>query len=262
MSIPTIRPQAKRYRALLARHFLIRFHMSLILVAVMAAAVLSSKAFLLAGLNSLPIRYPLAAIAGYLVFLGLVRIWVSYVTRNKLSFRQRAHRSAGDIALDTDLGLIAGDSTSVSSPVEEVHFGGGSSGGGGASRSFEVDPSGSSEGGSSWMPKVSFDIDLDDGGWILIVLGILIAVIFGAGTYLIYVAPEMLPEVAAQVVLASALKRASTKLEQGDWAISLIRGTIVPFLLILLMTIGLGVVAHRNCPLATKLADAISCPQG
>ena len=138
MSIPIIRPQAKRYRALLARHFLIRFHMSLILVAVMAAAVLSSKAFLLAGLNSLPIRYPLAAIAGYLVFLGLVRIWVSYVTRNKLSFRQRAHRSAGDIALDTDLGLIAGDSTSVSSPVETVHFGGGSSGGGGASRSFEV----------------------------------------------------------------------------------------------------------------------------
>ncbi len=259
MSIPTIRPQAKRYRALLAKHFLVRFHMSLILAAVMAVAVLSSKTMLLAGLNSLPVRYPLAAIAGYLVFLGLVRIWVAFVTRNKISFRQRARRSVGDIALNTGLGLISDDGTSVSSPVETVHFGGGSSGGGGASRSFEVDAGGSSEGGSSWMPDVSFDID--DGGWILIVLGILLAVIFGAGTYLIYVAPEMLPEVAAQVVLASALKRASTKLEQGDWAMSLIGGTIVPFLLILLMTIGLGVVAHRSCPQATKLADAISCPQ-
>ena len=251
------RPQAKRFRAFLAKHFLIRFHMSLILAAVMAAAVLSSKLLLLAGLRSLPVRYPLAALSAYLVFLGLVRIWVAYVTRRGIRFSQ--NRSSIQLGTDMDMGFLSG--RSASAPIPEIaHFGGGSSGGAGATRSFDVAASESGGSESGWMPSVDVDFDLDDGGWILIVLGILLAVLFGAGGYLIYIAPELLPEVAMQVVLASALKRASTKLAEGEWALSVVKGTLVPFLLVLGMTVVLGLVAHRSCPQATRLVEALHCP--
>ena len=230
------RPHAKRFRALLAKRFLIRFHMSLILGAVMASAVLASKLLLLAGLTAVIVRYPLAAISAYLVFLGLIRIWVVYVTG-------RGNTTA-DFAL--------GSSSPESADDDAAQFGGGSSGGAGASRNFDGD--------GSWVPDIDLSIDLDDGGWVLIVLGILLAVIFGAGGYLIYIAPELLPEVAMQVVLASTLKRASTKLAEQGWAMSVVKGTIVPFLLVLLMTVALGFAVHRTCPQATKLVDAMHCP--
>lgn len=231
MPNPVERPRIKSFREQIAKKFLIRFHMSLILAAVMASAVLCSKLLLNLGVYSLPIRYPIAALVAYLVFLGLVRIWVAYVTRNDSS------QSDADLDFDfDDVEFPSVDST------KSVDFSGGS-----ISHT-------SSSGSSSWS------FDFDEGGWILIVLGILLAVIFGAGAYLIYIAPEMLPEVALQVVMASTLKRASNKLEAGGWAVSILKGTIVPFLIVFVLTIGLGVVVHHTCPMATKLTEAMNCP--
>ncbi len=225
MPNPVERPRVKSFREQIAKKFLIRFHMSLILAAVMASAVLCSKMLLNLGVHSLPIRYPIAALVAYLVFLGLVRIWVAYVTYNDSS------QSDADVDVDLDdMGFSNG--STIDSGVGHT----------------------SSSGGSSWS------FDFDEGGWILIVLGILLAVIFGAGAYLIYIAPEMLPEVALQVVMASTLKRASNQLEAGGWAVSILKGTIVPFLIVFVLTIGLGVVAQHTCPMATKLTEAMNCP--
>ena len=236
MPNPVERPRVKSFREQIAKKFLIRFHMSLILAAVMASAVLCSKLLLNLGVYSLPIRYPIAALVAYLVFLGLVRIWVAYVTYND--------SSQSDADLDVDLDDVEFPSVG---PAKLIDFSGGSTSNSGVSHT-------SSSGGSSWS------FDFDEGGWILIVLGILLAVIFGAGAYLIYIAPEMLPEVALQVVMASTLKRASHKLEAGGWAVSILKGTVVPFLIVFVLTIGLGVVVHHTCPMATKLTEAMNCP--
>src|ERR1035438_3799883 len=120
-------------------------------------------------------------------------------------------------------------------------FGGGTSGGGGASSSWEGNdaaalisqPSHVSSGGH-WLP----DIDLgggDDDGWLVVLLlAALVACILGGGVYLVYAAPDILPEAACQVVLASTLTRVS-KEEHHNWMAGVIWSTWIPFLLVLVM---------------------------
>ena len=178
--------------------------MLLILAAVLAFAVFPAAC-------RIAVCYRVAAILIYLAFLGLVRIWVSYVTRSGIQLSKSAGDNAADFALNSDLGYLSG--SSASTPAEVVQFGGGSSGG---------------AGDESERRKLAA----------VIVLGILLAVILGAGAYLICIAPELLSEVAVQVVMASALKRASDRLAvQGDWALSVLNGAIVPFLVVLAVTI-------------------------
>src|SRR5512140_3211392 len=65
------------------RGFLVRFHMSLILAAVTASGVLSSNLLLVMGVHSLRLRYPIAVLISYGVFLGLIRVWLWYVSIRK-----------------------------------------------------------------------------------------------------------------------------------------------------------------------------------
>src|ERR1022692_5035253 len=63
----------------IAHDYFVRFHMTVILAAVISSGVLSSKCLLELGV-SLRFRYPLAVLASYAVFLLLVRIWIWYVS--------------------------------------------------------------------------------------------------------------------------------------------------------------------------------------
>src|SRR5947209_3653015 len=71
---------AKRFEKRIVHAYFVRFHMSLILTAVIASGVLTSKGLLELGLHSLRLRYPVAVLASYLVFLLLVRVWIWYVS--------------------------------------------------------------------------------------------------------------------------------------------------------------------------------------
>src|SRR6185369_11552665 len=81
---------AQRFKQRLLHGYFVRIHMSLILAAVTASGVLTSKLLLMAGVVSLRFRYPVAVLCSYLVFLGLVRIWIWYVCR-----RRAASQSSG-----------------------------------------------------------------------------------------------------------------------------------------------------------------------
>jgi len=97
--------------------------MSLILMAVMASGVLLSKGLLALGLRALPLRYPVAILGSYLVFLGLVRIWIAYVTIRGAGF------FLGNVAGNVDSGSFGSSGSGFGGSVgESVHFGGGSSG--------------------------------------------------------------------------------------------------------------------------------------
>jgi hypothetical protein len=139
--------------------------------------------------------------------------------------------------------------------LASVRFGGGDSGGAGASDSW-----GESTSGSSWIPSVDLDVDLGDDGWlVLVLLVVLVLVIALSGGYLIWIAPQILPEAAFQAVLASTLARVS-KQPHHDWMPGVLRATAIPFVLILLLSAALGWAAHRHCPQATRLADVFHCP--
>ena len=250
---------AHRFRQRIVRQYFVRFHMSLILAATTAAAIFSSKLLLMAGLGAVLWRYPLALLAAYLVFLGLTRLWVGYVLIGRPGHGALAVLDQINIDLP-DLSLPSnGGGTSFS-------FGGGDSGGGGASSMWEggaadlLSKPAAAEGGESWFPSLDLSIDLDDGIWILVALAALVAAIFGAGVYLVYAAPSILPDVALNALLASCLTGAARRAETRGWIDSVWRSTHKPLLLIVALTMTLAYAVHHHCPAATKLAEAWSCP--
>lgn len=90
-------------------------------------------------------------------------------------------------------------------------------------------------------------------------LAALVLVIFGAGGYLIWVAPEILPDIAFNALLAGCLIGAVKRAESRGWVRSVVWSTWIPLTLVLLVTVGLAVVVHRECPGATKMMDALGC---
>jgi hypothetical protein len=216
----------QRFRqSLLARYF-VRFHMSLILASTVGAGLLASRCLLRWGVDAPMLRYPLNVVISYAVFLILVRLWISYVN---------------DEATHLDTALDVVDETGL----PNMHF----SGGGGRASS---------------LPDVGLpDLDIGDGDGcaVLAVLAILVAVILGAGGYLIYTAPEILTEAAFDAMLASSLVKVTNRLERQGWVVSIVRGTALPFTIVLLVTIGLAYTMHRTCPMASTVREALACPE-
>jgi len=253
----------QRYERRIAHDYFVRVHMSLILAAVIASGVLASKGLLDLGVHSLRLRYPIAVLSSYLVFLLLVRLWIWYVSLRSGAVTRRSSSGSGswDEALDFDGGGSGGSGGGFRG------FGGGSSGGGGATSSWDSEapatfvsepaPAPVSSGSSSWFPKLDFDFDGD--GWVvLLLLAALVLAIVGAGGYLVYAAPQILPEAAGQALLAGVLTRVS-KQEHHDWMSGVLRSTWIPFSIVLILAAALGWEAHHVCPAAPRLMDVIRC---
>lgn len=244
----------KRFRQQIIHGYFVRFHMALILSAVVVSGVLISKILLECGVHSMRMRYPLAVLGSYLVFFLLVRIWIWYVCRVQLRIESLGNFDADDIPL--------GGSS------QPFKFGGGTSGGAGASDAWDdsaaanIAPrsAGSALGSKSGGSKFGgCDIDLGDDGMILVLLAALVLSIVVAGGYLIYVAPNLLPEAAWQALLASSLTRVSKRIDHQDWLASVLRASSIPFAAVLVVAGTLGWVAHTHCPPAVKLHEVLFC---
>jgi hypothetical protein len=258
---PLDAPQVERR---IAHDYFVRFHMSVILAAVISSGVLASKCMMALGM-SLGVRYPIAVLTSYGVFLLLVRVWIWYVSVHtavglqlaNLDFSGSRGGSGGSLS-------IGGGSGGSGSGGGFSGFGGGTSGGGGASSSWEgnevaavVSQPSPAPSGSHWWP--SFNLDLgDDDAWVIVLLIALVTCILGGGFYLVYAAPHILPEAAGQVILAGTLTRVS-KEEHHNWMAGVIWSTWIPFVIVLLMAGVLGWEAHRYCPAAPRLLDVLNC---
>jgi hypothetical protein len=190
------------------------------------------------------------------VFLGLVRVWLWYVSiRRGAGLRQGISDAVDGLSWSGGSGGGGGGSS--------VEFGGGDAGGAGASDVWgesapaefaAAPPPSGGGGGGGWL-----DFDLDgDGLWVLILLAVLILGIVFAGGYLVYAAPQILPEAAWQFALAGALKKASSK--DGDWMPGVMMSSAIPFIVVLILAAVLGWTAHHACPAATKLLQVFNCP--
>jgi len=115
------------------KRFLLRFHMSLILLATCLSGVLFSKLLLYLGVHGPLIRYPLVAALSYLLFFVFIKLWLWYVsTTTETKTRQTVDavvENTVDLAPDP-FRLFSGTSPSL----ESFAGGGGSFGGGGAFR--------------------------------------------------------------------------------------------------------------------------------
>lgn len=246
------------------KRFFLRFHIALILIGVSSSGLIFSELLLEAGVRSMLIRYPIVLALSYLMFFIFIKIWLLYIQRTSSS-------NLSDDGLCHPVFIPGGGSAPVGSAADLTIPGGGEFGGGGASGDFTDSsiagdvPAGTSNviskavvtqsGESSCLPDTP-DIDLDKGGIVLIALGILLALILGAGFYLIYAAPAILSDAALQVIMASSLYKASKKMDDPDWVGSIFKATWIAFAIVAVLTIAVACVATHYCPGATKLFDA------
>ena len=256
-----------RLNGWLAKHFSLRLHMTLILVATFAVGLLTVHGLFAIHVAKLWMRYAIAVLVAYGAFLGLLKVWLIYFA---ICIRQ-AHGGGSSSGSGGDFDFCdfssGGSSGGSSSSVSDLSSGGGRFGGGGASGSWGAPEQqqviaaplkSSSGGGSSSSSGFGLDLDGDEIVLVLIVIAVATAII-GAGAYLIWAAPTILGDTAFNAVLASALIHKTKKVSHPDWVGSVVRATAIPFSIVFALTIFMGWYAQHICPSAMRVRDAIHC---
>jgi hypothetical protein len=230
----------ERMRVHLERFCYPRVELSVLIVLSGLSAFLVSFALLRAGVDSMPLRYGLAGAAGYLAFLGFVRLWIAW-----------NHSRPSLLDLDVDPGHLV-DAIDGGAPVPRggggpSFFAGGRSGGGGASTSWGTSSSG---GGSSWL-------EADDSLFFLV-----LAIAAAVGSlltifYVVYLAPALLAEVLVDAVIIATISRRVASADRRDWTATLIRRTCVPALLLISFLVVGGWALQRLAPDARSIGPAI-----
>jgi hypothetical protein len=227
----------ERLKGLLLRRGNPYGHMLLILLATGCAAFLSSKLLHAAGLTSMGIRYPIAVVLGYLVFLMLVGIWVSFH-----NWRARRAARSSSVVYNSDPGpyvyLDPFPQTSSAPPLlpNLKHRGGGQGGGG--------------WGGGDWG---------GDGEGVAIVIVILVAIgviaALGASVYVVIEAPALFGEVLLNsAILAGFSRRLRTP--QEHWTTGVIRRTWLAAIGLAMCFALIGFGLEYLVPKATTLGEA------
>lgn len=249
-------PVAARLKRRIAQRHFVRLHMGLILAATAAAGLVASKGLLEAGVSGVMVRYPLAVVIAYAVFLGMAGLWIRYAVKVRGEGPGYAE-SAGDVAEEVAEEVADGV---VDAGVRGASRRAAYEGGGWSSWMGAPGRRGKSSGGSGWSgPGWDWNIDSDEGMWILLALAAVVLVVCGAGAYLIWAAPEILPEIAVSALLASSLKRRAREAEAGGWVKGLVASTALPFGVVLATVCGLAYAVERTCPGAVKLMEAVRC---
>jgi hypothetical protein len=270
---PAVTESDSEFKQALGGRFFLRFHMTLILCAVIASGAVASKLLLLMGVRSMWMRFPLAVALSYGAFFLLIRVWLWYIDDSP------RRRVSGDVVdsvglIDIPMSFSGSGNTAPGPSADHIGIGSGDAGdfgGGGASDEWGSESSNniasslarstsrskSSLGSSSSSSSGgSGGLDLDGGEvLVLIVFAILLIAVFGAGAYLVYQAPAILAEAALQVVLASSLARASRRIARPGWFGSVFKATWIPFFVVLVLACIFGYVAGVVCPKSAKLAE-------
>jgi hypothetical protein len=102
----------------------------------------------------------------------------------------------------------------------------------------------------------------DEGGIVAVVvfavLAAMMAVIVGAGAYLVYEAPFILSEAAFEFVLAAGLVRGARRIDSSDWMGSVFKTTSLPFALTLALALLAGYLMQHYFPGISRISELIS----
>jgi hypothetical protein len=205
-------------------HFLwVRFHMTLILVAVVVIGLAANRLALFLGLRAMGLRYPMSVLVGYGAFFLGIKLWLGYA---------EAALSPG---LRAELVRIDGDPR----------------------------PSDAADARKPWWERLNLDVpDPGDGeGCLFAVIALVVVVlVVGVGAYLVGEAPFFLGEALVQVSLAAALRARKRRVDSAHWSGAVLRATWVPALIVLALSTLAGLLLHAHCPSAVRAAEALlSC---
>lgn len=263
-----------RQRALtwLRDHGSPRLVMSMMLASTIGCGFITSITLHRIGLGAPIVRYPLAVLAGWAVFLTLVSVWVWWQRRENVRADERAHieRSSvlgGKSSPDWFGGVgSSGSSSSAASGGSSLSSGGGRFGGGGASDSFADGPSdglasggggGGGSGGGSNGGDWGFDLD-GDGDFVVLLIGIVVvaAAVFGVVFYAVYSAPTFFAELLIDGGVGTWLYKRADVVNRPDWLSTAVRRSVWPVVVLVLMFVGLALTMQHVAPSATTLGQA------
>jgi hypothetical protein len=250
-----------------------RLLVSCLLAVTGAAGFLVSSALLHLGVASMVVRYPLAVLSAYSVFLLLLRLWLALQRRKSGSGNNNSPLDwLPDLGIPQPLDLgasVAGDAAKATFGGAGDFAGGGAGGswtGGGAASALDVNPGGGSSVLDSLpnVPDVGFDLDLDDGCfWIVIPIIAIVGVIV-AMFYVVYVAPVLLAEIIVDALLVAGLYKRLKGIEPRHWLRSVVRRTLLPVMVATALFIAAGYLMSRIAPEAHSIGGfwrEINSPQ-
>jgi hypothetical protein len=222
-----------------------RFQVSLILLITGVAGFLTSFSLLHVGMLWMWLRYPIAILIAYCVFLLLLRLWLSLQRRG--------------LDMDFDPSVLDFSAPGGHTDVESFQFGGGGDfDGGGAGGSLgEAVPSSSSasiSGGGSGFNGIDIDLDLEE-GWLIVIA--IVALVGGliASLYIIYIAPVLLAEILVDGALVAGLYKRVRRIEQKHWLRTAVRRTLLPAILVVIFFTVAGYALQKAVPEAHSMGE-------
>jgi hypothetical protein len=214
-----------------------------------AAAFLVSFLLVTGGVRAMAVRYGLAALTGYGVFLLLIGTWI----------RWKSSHLVGDTAEGVlDVVVDASDLPMPRLPrgggTGRI-FSGGNSGGGGAVAAF--DGPATTTGSVASVPSrggggFSLDFDADDLIWVIVAVAALFAGALAVG-YVVYVAPTLLAEAAVNAAVAGKVYQGMKRHDSTHWTTQVIRRTIVSAIVVVLSAVTAGYALQRIAPEARSI---------
>lgn len=230
----------KRMQARLLREGSPRAQMFILVSLTGLAGFGASAAMLAAGLEAMGLRYLLAVIAAYVVFLSLLWMWL----------RTRPSDYLDEIAWD-QFGL---DESNGALP--DFIGGGGTFDGGGASANVDFGAQDSTLDVAVAKPLPSIEHD-DEGLFPLIVVlftaGLAVSALFVIGS-----APMLFAEILVDALLAAGLYRRLRLLDTQHWMVTAVRRTIIPFIVTMIVMTTAGYALQVSTPGAKSLGEVIA----
>jgi hypothetical protein len=236
-----------RMRSRLETGYWPRVHCMLIVTIATAAACLTSFLLLLLRIHSMAFRYGVAALAGYVTFLLLLRAWVRWRWA-----RAQLNADGSDIVdaavnnVDLPLPSLSGRGGGG------FGGGGGRSGGGGASSSWGTPVKSVSSGGGKGGGGGGLDLDGDDLFWVIVVV---VAAFGGAIAigYVIWIAPTLLAEAIVNGAVAGKVYHGMQKKDHEFWTEDIFKRTIVAGAVVIVCAIVAGYALNRIAPEAASV---------
>ncbi|HLL15065.1 MAG TPA: hypothetical protein VK388_08375 [Pyrinomonadaceae bacterium] len=265
----------ERVRRSLVRDGNPRLLVSFLLALTGASGFLISAVLLRLGVTMMAVRYPLAVILAYCVFLLLLRLWLALRRTDSSDLDHLA--DAGDVIphLFDSAGSAGGEAARATfgggGDFGGAGAGGGWSGGvtgsvpggisgnvpGGAPGNMSANVSGGSSSATDWIPDVpdALDVDLGDGCfWIIIPIAAIAGVLF-VMFYVVYIAPVFLAEIMVDALLLAGLYKRLKGVERRHWLRSCVRRTLLPALVATALFIAAGYLMGRIAPEAHSIGE-------
>jgi hypothetical protein len=241
-----------------------RLLVSFLLALTGAAGFLVSTALLHLGVTMMSVRYPLAVLSAYSVFLLLLRLWLAFQRKTGSRFDWLSDIGDGIPNVFDSGASAAGDAAEAATFGGAGDFAGGGAGGswtGGVpvSSNLSSNLSSNASGGSSLLdsvpdvPDVGLDLDLGEGCFGIVIPIIAIVGVVFVMFYVVYVAPIFLAEILVDALLVAGLYKRLKGIESRHWLRSVVRRTLLPVLIATALFIAAGYLMGRIAPEAHSI---------